>query len=291
MANAWTMEEIRLLKESINYTLEERLQMLPNRSISSIRTKMSDLKLKSINRKLSKKSLQSRRLKNIKRISEIIENSYILIDDFKMAYTLGLLWGDGSIYNSENSGRNKYVYLGINNTDFSDVKHIFDENWYIKSRIRKNRSKIITEARNHNINFAAFLYKNDYSEKSFKSPSKILKHIPDKLKHYFWRGFSDADGCFYISKDRKKFQYALAGSYDQDWSDFESLLSKLDIHFSVRRAHLKKSSYSVVRFCNRRDFLKFGEYIYQGDELGLSRKFSKFIEAKTNAHQCRDNEK
>jgi intein-encoded DNA endonuclease-like protein len=242
-------------------------------------------------RTLSETQLKNRREKYEAIVNNNIRNSHVDVNTPELAYLFGILWGDGSIYNSNFPTKNKYIYIGINESDFLDIKYLFKENWRINSRMRKNRSKFITEAVNFDVNLSSFLYKNDYSEKSLKSPSKILSHIPKNLKHYFWRGYSDADGCFYISKNKKVFQYALAGSYDQDWSDFENLLKLLNIQYTVKKSFLKNSKYSVVRFCKKADFIKFGEYIYQGTEIGLSRKFDKVIEAKANVHQCQHSEK
>ena len=235
-------------------------------------------------RNLSEVQLKKSREKYEVIVQNNITNSYLDVNTPELSYLLGLIWGDGCIYNAKHKGRNKFIYLGINAEDFSDISHLFND-WFVSSRTRKNRSKKITEARNHNINFASFLFKNDFSEKSFKSPTKILKYIPNELKHYFWRGYSDADGCFYISKNKKTFQYAMAGSYEQDWSDFEELLKSFNIKYTIKRSHLKNSKYSVVRFCKKSDFIKFGEYIYQGNWLGFARKLNKVIEATSNIRQ------
>ncbi len=235
-------------------------------------------------RSLSEIQLKNRREKFESIVENNIKNSHLEINSSKLAYLLGLIWGDGCIYQATYKGKNKFVYLGLLTEDFKEIEKLFDSNWRIKSRIRKNRTKSVTEALNHDVNFSSFLFKNDYAEKSFKSPSKILTHVPENLKHYFWRGYSDADGCFYISKDKRKFQYALAGSYEQDWQDFENLLKSLSIKYTLKRTRLKSSKYSIVRFCKKSDFIKFGEYIYQGDEIGLSRKLNKVIEAKSNVH-------
>jgi len=285
MGKKWSEKEIELLKNSMEYTYEERLTLFPNRSRSSIVTKMYELKLYSKNIKFSKKAL----LKNQNRFKSIvidnIDNSHLIINSPEFAYLLGLLWGDGSIYNSKYEGRNKYVYIGINESDFEYVRHLFDNDWIIKTRTRTNRTNSITEAKNHNVNFSSFLFKNKYHEKSIKSPTDILTNIPENLKHYFWRGYSDADGCFYVSKNEKTFQYALAGSYEQNWKDFEDLLKSLDIKYTVKRSELKKSKYSVVRFCSKTDFLNFGKYIYQGKFFGFDRKYEKFIKAMPNVHE------
>lgn len=285
MAKKWTEQEIEILKRCVYYKSDERYKMLPNRTKSSIITKMYDMKIYSKNRKLSDFFVHKRKTKNKQRIDDILNNSFLTVDSPQIAYLLGIIWGDGSLYNGQQEGRKKYIYLGILTSDFDDIKNIFDENWRIKNRVRKNRKKSITEAINHNSNFSAFLYKNDYNDKSVKSPTNILQKIPENLKHYFWRGYSDADGCFYVSKSKKCFQYALAGSYQQDWKEFEKLLQKLDIKYTLKKSILKTSKYSVIRFCKKADFIKFGDYIYKGEQFGLKRKYNKFIMAIPNTHE------
>lgn len=241
-------------------------------------------------RSLSEIQSKNRKEKYKNIVKNNITNSYLDINTPELSYLLGLLWGDGCLYNAKDEGRNKYIYLGLISKDFDDIKHLFHENWKITSRLRKNRTAPITEAVNFDINFASFLFKNEFHIKSFKSPSLILSQIPDNLKHYFWRGYSDADGCFYVSKNKKTTQYALAGSYEQDWSDFEELLKSLNIKYTVKRSFLRNSKYSVVRFCKKSDFIKFGEYIYQDSKFGMLRKYKKFREATPNAHEYPSND-
>ena len=127
-----------------------------------------------------------------------------------------------------------------------------------------------------------FLIEHDFDKKSYMSADKILSKIPDELKHYFFRGLIDGDGCFYYYKPENGStlrQFALASSYEQDWSYFEKLCKEKNIKYNIKRTIGKNSSSSVIRITNKDGILKLGEYIYKDlheDNIGLIRKYEKY---------------
>lgn len=189
-------------------------------------------------------------------------------------YLLGLLWGDGYITHYKHT-TSRYVYLGLIKEDMDDIINLFDNNWIIKNRKRAENRKIISEAFLFDKNFGRFLVENDFSEKSTVSPTKILSLIPEHFSNYFWRGYSDADGCFYQNKEC--FQYSISGSYEQDWSDTEKTLNNIGIKYSINRRIQGNNKHSVLRISNRKDVIKFGDFIYSGDIFGFTRKYKKYL--------------
>lgn len=139
------------------------------------------------------------------------------------------------------------------------------------------------------------LYKTKINKKSVVSPSKILSRIPDKLKSYFFLGFSDRDGCFYKKKNCNKNAYLISGSYEQDWSDFANLMKKMDCKYGIKK-HISKIGHksSNLSFANKKSILSFGQYVYKTieyDNVGLKRKYQKFIEIKENYEKNKTNPK
>ena len=189
------------------------------------------------------------------------------------AYLLGLIWADGHI-------QEKYRRTILTSTypDAKDLEKIL-EDWkkYI-SKPKKKHWKIIATFQNNNELLFNFLYENDYVAKSHLSADKILTNIPVNFHYLFFRGLSDGDGCFYISK-RKQYSYTLASSLEQDWTFFTKVLNQLEVKHKVIIRKGKKKSHSVVRFTSKSDINKFGKFIYQNFEnqqLGLKRKYEKW---------------
>ena len=202
----------------------------------------------------------------------------ISINSPEIAYTLGFLWGDGYLSHRKNS-LCYYPVVGIVKEDFLDIfdsfKHIGSWKTYsvsVKNGIEQVRAYL------HNNKWGYFLRKNDYINKSSASPYKILSLIPDALKKYWWRGYSDADGCFYIHVSRKIVQFCFCGSYDQDWSETKNLFNKLGIEkYSIKLSNKNNQKGSIIRVSNYRDIKKFGDFIYSNRiDIGLKRKMEKF---------------
>ena len=115
----------------------------------------------------------------------------------------------------------------------------------------------------------------------FFCADKILSKIPDNLKHYWFRGLIDGDGCFYFHKYHKEM--TLASSYNQDWNYILKLCKHLNIEPAMKKTiqtqngHINKSS--VIRFRKFEYIKKFGDYIYKDrdvDRIGFERNYNKF---------------
>lgn len=211
-------------------------------------------------------------------------NNFI-VDCPKKAYSLGFLWGDGHLKSFKHVDGSTsdvhYPYLGIVKEDFDCIKEIFNiwGEWKCKYRKRENRREQ-GEMINFNRNFGWFLTKYDYLHKSKMEPSKILSIIPEYLHKYWWRGFIDADGCFYYNK--KASQLSISGSFEIKWQEFEKILLSLNINkYQKQYRDHKKSKSSCIRISNKNDIIKLGDYIYYDNlSLGLKRKYDKFIKIK-----------
>lgn len=198
----------------------------------------------------------------------------------EISYFLGMLWADGCVHNYE-------ISLGLTYKDMKEIEYILKSfaDWYFCKRNppRGTSWKPTFCARICNRQLREFLINNDYKIKSQKSPAKILSKIPIKLHCYFWRGFLDGDGCIYVQKNKNwKFgSITFAGSFEQDWSELESLLSKMKIKYKLSRIRSIETDHksSKIVISNLDDIIILGDYLYKNrnvDKIGLQRKFNKY---------------
>lgn len=205
---------------------------------------------------------------------EKITNSYT-------AYVLGFIWADGHI---SNDGR--HFNVGGVKEDIDEIENLFFKlgNWGKSIQDRSKYGwKTAVYLKGSNKEIYDFLIEYDFNKKSYISADKIISKIPDNLKHYFFRGLIDGDGSFYY-KDNGR-QFALTSSYEQDWAYFENLCGKLDIKFKIKRVKTlnkktcKENKSSVFRILGK-EIIKLGEFIYQGENFGLTRKLEKYKQIK-----------
>lgn len=203
------------------------------------------------------------------------------IETKELAYILGFIWADGSIYKNKKCDSYKCTIECVKE-DLLDIEHIFQSvkeiKWRTSFRDRPNRKpqmSILTCDRN----FCKFLIRNDYSIKSGTAPNKILNLIPNNLKIYFLRGLSDGDGCFYLSSNKMTHQYSIASTFDQDWTFIENFFNMCDIRYNInRRISTKNHKSSVIRLTSRYEIFKLGKILYYVDDgIYLSRKYKKYL--------------
>lgn len=230
--------------------------------------------------------LTKQQIRNIQIKARERENSYyrfnpdvfIHIKKPEAAYILGFLWADGALVYAEKRGAYS-ISLEICKKDFLDIeKTAFSLGEWRKYERKRGSYKRVTCIKIHVKPLAKYLFNNDFLIKSTGCPRKILSKIPKELRHYWWRGYFDGDGCLFVGE--KSSQLAIAGSYKQNWTNVVSLFNRLKIKsYRINRYRNKKSQSSDVRIQNRKDILVFLKYIYQHrrtDNIGLSRKYGKY---------------
>lgn len=281
----WLNNEVEFLKENYSKLGSEECSKILNRTKTSISRKANRLKLKinknitkNIKSKKSKISWKNRYKKTLdinfsKKIKTDINN---INENF--AYVLGYLWGDGYIHYGGKNGIN-FISMEINKNDGEEIKEIMFKiaNWKIYYRIRKNKQPQINFHLS-NKKFIEYLISLNFNKKSHIKHS-IIEKISKENKKYFYLGLSDADGCFYINKKNYNYQYSISSSYDQDWIYLENLFKELKIKYKINKIKNKKSNgnyhkSSNIRISNKKDIIKFGEFIYSGNIKGLTRKYN-----------------
>ena len=270
--NPWSPEEILFLKE--NYPSKGNLYCSEHldREGSSVFKKASYLKLKvnsdvkKLNNKLAQYKHQSNRKSDDFNVN--IEQ-FLDIQKPEVAYLLGFLWADGYIVRNE-------VRLEIVKDDLDTIKPILESigNWTYSYRDR-NGCRTSGRATTSNKKIKEFLVNHDYHKKSYVSADKILSKIPNELKHYFFRGLVDGDGCIYVNEKTNEKRISISSSVNQNWFYVENICNEIDVNFNVYQKIGKHSS-SVIEI-NGVYAKTFCDYIYQDKQFGLDRKHNKYL--------------
>lgn len=200
----------------------------------------------------------------------------------EVAYFLGYMWADGHVKITK--GEQYTVQLLCLNRDYLKIAKVWAAigTWNIYRYRQKSNNKLITQAKVGNKPLATWLAEHDYDKKSDVPPIKILLRIPDHLKHLFWRGFMDGDGCWKASERSQNFSFF--ADYDYPWEEHAAQLDKLGIKWSLKKRTKTPNRFGRVSFliCSDLDGInRWGEYVYQGyevDKIGLPRKYAKWKE-------------
>jgi len=276
--NTWTTKEIEFLKINYpKYGVDYCILEL-GYTKSKIQNKTYELNIKLL------PSIKSVILSKPNDKCNINPELFYNINTKEISYLLGLIWADGFLNPSKN-GNNSNLGFTMVKEDIDEIKPILEKvgkwNYYERKQPVKSWKPSINVITN-NKRIMNFLIEHNYDKKSYISADKILSKIPDGLRHYFFRGLIDGDGCFYYRKPSKGSiirQFALTSSYDQDWTYFERLCIELGIKYNIKRTKNIKSSSSVIRITNKDGIIKLGDYIYDNieyDNVGLKRKKEKF---------------
>lgn len=249
---------------------------LKTKTKDSIRRKAYYLNIKISNELKTQRPIKAginRRKKTLEE-HEKFNNSFVVNDD-KTAYFLGFLWADGHLYGKE--GHYMQAHITMSKDDYDDLVEYFPKDlgeflsYEKKQKNIKHKTKIYFRLKNPS--FAYFLYKNDYKNKSIVSPIKILNKIPESLHKFFWLGYFDGDGCFYVGK--KCCSFSVCGAIDQDWHCLESLSTLLNIKSYAINKRVNKnrnSKCSVYRIWRKDDVKILINYLYKDTVFGLKRK-------------------
>lgn len=281
------MKQHKWTKEDEDWLLVNYPKLGPNKSAEFL-----DLRKKQIENRVHKLKIKiptefKNLLQSIKASKcNINPDLFYNIKTKEITYLLGLIWADGFL-NASKNGYNHSLGFTMVKEDIDIVKPVLKIigkwNYYERKQPIESWKPSINVITNNKRIFN-FLVEHDYHKKSYISANKILSKIPDELKHYFFRGLIDGDGCFYYYKPEigsTLRQFALTSTYEQDWGYFETLCKKLNIKYSIKRTINSKSSSSSIRITNKDGIKKLGEFIYNNfneDKIGLVRKYIKYTQ-------------
>lgn len=267
--NRWTEEETRTLVEKYSALGIKKMMVLLNRTFGSILRKKKNL--------------------NLHIDKEIYEATYTNQDDVSIiteiktpfaAYFLGYFWADGHVCKRiktiERKTNGYGIVFSIAHRDFLKIKsELFGlVNWGYSLRWDKNPNHSrIAILRFHNKKLWKFLEETDHLIKSGASPDKILDKIPENLRHYWWRGYFDGDGCLYFNKKSYSIYLTLSSCRKQKWDFIDKLCKQLKIDYNIRQ-----NVHGSAFYIQAESFIKkFCDYIYQGELFGLLRKRDKYL--------------
>ena len=287
----WTNEEVEFLLS--NYIMKgvKYCSDNLNRSDKSIQRKASKNGLKVDSETI--KSLRSDYVKKswLKRTDSENNLSNILnvpINDIynnpTFLYILGYIWGDGYIHNG-GIGKVNSVSLEIVKDDGLDIydKMLSVIKWNVTYRKRNNRKEQISFSICNRI-LIEYLVSLDFHKKSYNYPI-ILDNLSFDMKRYFYLGLSDADGCFYYNLKHYTTQYSISSTFEQDWKHISDIFDYLCIKYKIKKVESKKKNgnihiHSLVLISNKEDVIKFGNYLYSDNFIGLERKYEKYLHIK-----------
>jgi hypothetical protein len=217
------------------------------------------------------------------REKRLILSQNIKINTPEKAYTLGFLWGDGHLSKANIKTDLYYINLEILEEDYNNIKKFIGQFGEWKGYTRKRNKKPTFCAALCDPVLGIFLKNNNYDKKSLRDPLKILKAIPEKFQHLWWRGYIDADGCFYVRKTIGKMgqrhgMFTMAGNINQKWDSFEKLLRTLNINYKKREDISKSGECSRIEIHNNSGIILLKKYIFKDNiDICLKRKFNKII--------------
>lgn len=192
----------------------------------------------------------------------------------EVSYLLGLLWADGFL------GSNYSINLEVVSEDAQEFSPIFQKTgkWSTFYRQRKNYKPQTKFTCSSKVMYEYFVSQGFDEKSDGKSPCDLIQYIPKHLQHYWFRGYLDGDGCFYFNAKQYLRQLVFSSCYEQDWTFVETLFDKLEIQ-KWKISNIKsKHSCSRLRCTNKADIARLGEYVYQDELFGLTRKKNKFLE-------------
>lgn len=280
----YTNEEIEFLSKYYPTHGSKFCSEKLNHSINSIITKCSSLKLKVIRNWRRENGLKNK--KTINDIYNVSSHQFINPKNPISIYILGLIWADGNIYPP----------YGINlATTYPDADcfiplFLKTGKWKYYSRQPKNENwKKICQIKTTNKPLVNFLISHDYKSKSTASADKILSLIPNQLRHYWFRGLIDGDGCI-KTNNKGSHGISISSSVNQNWTYLENLCKNLEIPYHISKEHRKTGNSSSFQIYGMYRVIKFCKYIYDGypeDNIGLKRKYDKFLQLKSTEEKNR----
>lgn len=216
------------------------------------------------------------------KIKKVLANDFIEIKTLSHAYILGLLWADGTVGFANNNAKTPQIKHSAKKEDNKCFRKVFLEtgNWGLYETRNQGsytqKNNILEVNWTSNRELGEFLIENDYRNK-VTSPNKILTKLNVIEKQLWFRGFFDGDGSVTIIP-KGHHSIAFTGQKNQNWGFVEELFKDIGIENYRKRVITSRGGFSSqVRITNKKDLLKFQNYLYSDSlNIGLTRKREKF---------------
>ena len=200
MSKKWTEDELNYIREFYpDNGPEFCANYLINRKPHSVEDMASKIGVR-VNKRIVSENLRSAQIKYQKNRPNDDFNvnieQFLDVQTKEVAYILGYWWADAYILLKRGE-----IRFEIAADDMNTIKQVMDSlgKWVYSSRKRKENTVTVTTAVTSNRKLCQLLEKYDYCDKSRVSADKIISKIPLELRHYFFRGLVDGDGCIYVN--------------------------------------------------------------------------------------------
>ena len=274
----WTDNDIDFIINNYNELGSIECAKILNKDLSRFRSKIQRLRKRGLCLKVDKKTISKIRQNKYRDPYKCNVNpiNFINPSSPEISYILGFLWADGFL-----GSNNWSINTEIVTSDANILQDIFlsTGKWSFFHRKRENykpQTKIMCYSR--------LLYEHLTSMDFIKNrtcPIKLINTIPLDLQHYWFRGYCDGDGSF--GKNKKSRKLTFCGNINQNWEFINILTNILNIPNYKSNKIIKTTQkntineYSICVCYNKMGIKTFGEYIYQGKQFGLTRKYEKYL--------------
>ncbi len=203
------------------------------------------------------------------------------LTDKRTIYLLGLLWADAHFVFSGSGGS---IAIACVNDDSDTVKRICASHglvhWKTRQAMRNGKAWGRLQFTMRLVMGDARASLSSWGFDTKESPSTLLNQISPHLRHYWWRGYFDGDGCFYAGW--RKTEVAFWSTIDQDWTFVYHLFAELGhgdaVHTTQYNRKGGRHCSSATLVWQQAAIRAFLRYIYTGDDiaqLGFLRKHTK----------------
>ena len=249
-------EIVKMNKKGISFTQISKLLKIERHSI---RRWMKSIDYKIINNH------------NSLRIRENLFESVFSEED---AYWLGFIYADGYI------GDKGQFSIGLKESDYSHLLKFADFCNFDKSKVRTKIKTNFPNSFSCRIAFATQHLKERFNNIGIIPRKSLILTFPTFLKkdleRHFIRGYFDGDGCISLVKLKTKSpakSVSLLGTKEF----LESLLNifTFDTVLVKKDKRHQNNTYSIN--FNRKDGIKFLDYMYKDSNIYLERKYNKYL--------------
>lgn len=208
---------------------------------------------------------------------KIKENFFNNINSEIKAYAVGLLFSDGC------NSKNKQIFISFSNKEDSKVlikiaRAIYYNPPVIKGYKPKKSIQKIYKLCILNKHIAEKLYKLGCIPRKSLTLQWPL-NIPYRLLRHFIRGYFDGDGSIFVSKNKRRAEVCIAGTFKfiKKLSNF--LYAKKIKNFIYKTASPSGKTFEL-RFSSKNSINNFKKLIYKRSTIFFSRKNKKFDKIK-----------
>lgn len=207
-------------------------------------------------------------------------NSHIFdtIDVPEKAYWLGFMLADGCI--AKSAGTYRTIRVSLQKRDEGHLRLLADFLGYkgeFFDDLRDNHPRKVMVF--NDVIMTRILLQLGWLDYKNGINFEIINTVPDFLLHHFVRGYFDGDGC--ISSQKRKHRRKRRW-YSNIVCKFDGALNKINCRIAAvggpfTQVKPRKSVYEL-RWANRGNVAKFGNFIYSDNSVRLERKYTRWLE-------------